>query len=732
MTAVAAPLSFQPSTRLGWSSNGQDFGALNTDKPGEMFNPQGRKTLQRQNSSSSLASSHSASSTATVIPAGSVQTNGNSTTSSEGSWATRKKTTRGLWPPGKAEPATGITTARPQAVSSGTSGATATSAISALHAPLLPSQQMANGNGPVNGNAQVNGAVRNQTSNEPLAILHLIPMNGTFDRKTISVPYYPDFVKVGRQTNQKSIPSPGNGFFDSKVLSRQHAEVWADRQGRVFIKDVKSSNGTFVNGMRLSQENKESEPRELREQDVLELGIDIVSEDQKTVVHHKVAAKVEHAGVYGQANDPLNFGELDPSVSGGLLAAPHSIKRAGNQASLNGRSPGGVAGSVQGGLGSALPGQPQHMRAWLNPITTEQIVKKLNAEMKLAMQQSQDLTRARQMIDHMLGGKGEPPAAKSPKSNAEKSRHSPTKAKIDLFSHFTEPPAPPPQAPLPEKPDVARALADPIIRPLLRRDDTAHPVSSSSSPTRMDHSSDILRLCEELKLAKGELSNQSERMKSLEHELAQERIARESAEEKAARLEHRDLQPDEEQRSPLEDDAACVLSSPDLNTQLNGLRTSMDEMKQQIERYRQRAETAEFERDQARETLAEMVEQKRKEHDDRSSVRTPSKVRKSSSKPSPQLNGHSPILNGHATVLSPESPTSEVLLERAGVEEGQPITLEQARIMTQLLSQEILEPRGAGTGKVTKYGVPYGSAVAVALLGAMIMTWVNGWPKVDR
>ena len=202
-------------------------------------------------------------------------------------------------------------------------------------------------------------------------------MNGTFERKTITVPYYPDVLRIGRQTNQKTLPSTVNGYFDSKVLSRQHAEVYADRQGRIFIRDVKSSNGTFVNGMRLSQENKESEPRELREQDVLELGIDIVSEDQKTVVHHKVAAKVEHAGIYGQGNDALNFGDLDPSTGSGLMAGPNQLRRTGSQGSLGGR------GAVNPAVGQANAGlvalnQPQHMRQWLNPVTTEHVMKKLN------------------------------------------------------------------------------------------------------------------------------------------------------------------------------------------------------------------------------------------------------------------------------------------------------------------------------------------------------------------
>lgn len=111
-------------------------------------------------------------------------------------------------------------------------------------------------------------------------------------------------------------------------------------------------------------------------------------------------------------------------------------------------------------------------------------------EMKMAMQQNQDLARARQQIEAMLGGKVESPA-KDSKPNSEKPRSSPMKVKTDFKTHFSEPPAPPPQAPLPEKPDVLRALADPVIQPLLRRSETARPSSASDSPTRNDHSSTL-------------------------------------------------------------------------------------------------------------------------------------------------------------------------------------------------------------------------------------------------
>lgn len=81
---------------------------------------------------------------------------------------------------------------------------------------------------------------------------------------------------------------------------------------QVFIKDVKSSNGTFINGERLSAESTESDVYELHTDDIVvrlasqfhssnslltsrslqEFGIDILTEDTKQVVHHKVAAKV--------------------------------------------------------------------------------------------------------------------------------------------------------------------------------------------------------------------------------------------------------------------------------------------------------------------------------------------------------------------------------------------------------------------------------------------------------
>ncbi|KXN71881.1 SMAD/FHA domain-containing protein [Conidiobolus coronatus NRRL 28638] len=97
-------------------------------------------------------------------------------------------------------------------------------------------------------------------------------------------------LKIGRQVSVKTLPEVNNGYFESKVLSRNHAEIWFEN-GKVWIKDIKSSNGTYVNGTRLSLDGEESEAFELKSGDVLDLGIDILNDDN-TILYRKVCAKV--------------------------------------------------------------------------------------------------------------------------------------------------------------------------------------------------------------------------------------------------------------------------------------------------------------------------------------------------------------------------------------------------------------------------------------------------------
>jgi pSer/pThr/pTyr-binding forkhead associated (FHA) protein len=62
--------------------------------------------------------------------------------------------------------------------------------------------------------------------------------------------------------------------FKSKVVSRAHAEIWVEGGGKFFIRDTKSSSGTFLNHMRLSPANTESRPYQMKDGDILQLGVD--------------------------------------------------------------------------------------------------------------------------------------------------------------------------------------------------------------------------------------------------------------------------------------------------------------------------------------------------------------------------------------------------------------------------------------------------------------------------
>jgi pSer/pThr/pTyr-binding forkhead associated (FHA) protein len=368
-TAVASPPSFQSLPRLGWNSGASPSGlnSMSADDVSRMFMPQ-RKTVQRTNSSSSVSSSSSTSSTATAVQ--SSQNSSTVTNGDSGSYAAKKKPRGGFWPTAKADTAANGVNGRPQS-----STAVATTSVSTT-SPLVPSQLPAQ--------AQQNGVrtAASQASNEPTAVLALLPMNGTFERKQINVPFFPDVLRVGRQTNAKTVPTPSNGFFDSKVLSRQHAEVWAERNGKIWIRDVKSSNGTFVNGHRLSPENRDSEPQELHQHDTLELGIDIVSEDQKVIVHHKVSAKVEYVGIPGSSNNvlDLNFGDLDPSQNAGLLSSPISQPMVASRGRGGGPLTNGRLSTTSSMAGSQMNSlaQQRQINFWSMPLNVEHLVKTLS------------------------------------------------------------------------------------------------------------------------------------------------------------------------------------------------------------------------------------------------------------------------------------------------------------------------------------------------------------------
>ncbi|KAI0437189.1 hypothetical protein F4803DRAFT_539721 [Xylaria telfairii] len=766
MTAVASPPTFTQHNRPTWGVNGMNGGhagqVMSPDELNRVLMP--RKSLQRNNSSSSIASASSTSSTSTVATSTSTSQNNGAPVAAPSvdvsSWpspalnAQRKRPQpKASWsnPKPDAQGDFRMAAGRPQLMN-GLNGS------GPLHAApsIVPSQgQMAN------PQAMARPIVESHPPGNP-PVLYLLSLNGTFERKTISVPFSPDTLRIGRQTNAKTVPTPINGFFDSKVLSRQHAEIWADRQGKIWIRDVKSSNGTFVNGARLSQENRESEPHELQTGDHLELGIDIVSEDQKTVVHHKVAAKVEHAGYFNASNNLLdvNFGDLDPTNGPMMMVGPQNAapvrQRTGSQSSMsNGRM-------VQGGpmVGPQGNGMPHQRGFFFSPISTEQIVKKLQNEMRNARLQSQDLGRTDHFV-HALLSKEDVKDIEKPEAPE------PTKPIVnggglsfrsDNKTRFSDPPAPPPQQPLPEKPDI----------PSLKRGITerAKPHSQNMSPIRHEgNGSQILQLTEALNNAKKEIESQTSRMRDLEEMLHEERKARELAEDLARRLEkHLEEassnavpppgEPENQETSldaafeppndennlagptdvptpnadkPTPPDAEVIeASATQLHAQIESLVLEIKDLRQELDVFKQRAEMAESERDTQRKTLAEMALQIRR---DTEAKELAEKEKTSELSEDEDVTSDSEAASFTEAVSRPSSsPRQNQTVSGDALD--RPLLSQCATITPNAIPSQAVLPNQAFANSI-----PYASMIGVVLIGVGLMAYINGWqpqPRLER
>ncbi|KAJ7119431.1 hypothetical protein C8R44DRAFT_788052 [Mycena epipterygia] len=247
----------------------------------------------------------------------------------------------------------------------------------------------------------------NPQNNSLFPALYLYPLNDSFIPKHISLTPSGQRVKIGRQTNAKTSPGERNGYFDSKVLSRQHAEVW-EEGNKIFIKDVKSSNGTFINGERLSPEGLESEPFELKSDDIVEFGIDIVGEDNKTIIHHKVAARVscvfteQQVAMAARAEQQQGQYSQSPMLSQPSPAGSSSFNFApgGTQGQRRPQMPHqGLNG--MGGMGGSMrpPGK--------SGLTFDHILSRLQGELTKSRETGQDLqtlSGAMNDIQDTLGG----------------------------------------------------------------------------------------------------------------------------------------------------------------------------------------------------------------------------------------------------------------------------------------------------------------------------------------
>uniref|UniRef100_A0A1Q3FGD7 Sarcolemmal membrane-associated protein n=1 Tax=Culex tarsalis TaxID=7177 RepID=A0A1Q3FGD7_CULTA len=152
-----------------------------------------------------------------------------------------------------------------------------------------------NNNGIINNSNGVNITNNNNINNNnglpglAKAVLICRQNSHPFNNRTLFLEPHQE-VKVGRSVARNRV-SENNAIFDCKVLSRNHAVLWYN-DGKFFIKDTGSSNGTFINNVRLSQTSTESEPYEVSSGDIVQFGVDVM-ENTRRETHGCIVATLK-------------------------------------------------------------------------------------------------------------------------------------------------------------------------------------------------------------------------------------------------------------------------------------------------------------------------------------------------------------------------------------------------------------------------------------------------------
>lgn len=117
--------------------------------------------------------------------------------------------------------------------------------------------------------------------------LHFTPIERTLRTRD-------ERIRVGRYSDRDAGNLSAPVGFKSKVVSRRHCEFWCDG-GQWFVKDVKSSSGTFLNHIRLSPPGLESKAYPLNDGDILQLGIDFKGGEEQIFRCVKIRVELNRA-----------------------------------------------------------------------------------------------------------------------------------------------------------------------------------------------------------------------------------------------------------------------------------------------------------------------------------------------------------------------------------------------------------------------------------------------------
>ncbi|ORX55499.1 hypothetical protein BCR36DRAFT_581506 [Piromyces finnis] len=130
-------------------------------------------------------------------------------------------------------------------------------------------------------------------------------------------------LKFGRKANKENVSDEYFVPFQSKVVSRNHAEIWY-KDGQLYFRDIGSSSGTFLNKLRLSPSGKESRPYPLRSGDVIQLGIDY--HGKKEDIYRCIMMKIIIQGKEANIKRVANIARLNNAIKELISAASPNTK----------------------------------------------------------------------------------------------------------------------------------------------------------------------------------------------------------------------------------------------------------------------------------------------------------------------------------------------------------------------------------------------------------------------
>ena len=364
--------------------------------------------------------------------------------------------------------------------------------------------------------------------------------------------------------------------------------------------------------------------------------------------------------------------------------------------------------------------------------------------MRAAKQQAEELDQAGAFLNSLLT-----PGAEAPKPQSLSKEPAPQRpsngrvkgSKSEHVSRFAEPPAPPPQQPLPEKPDSARA--SPVTTSftnLLKRGETIKPASNTSQSPTGSQNSQMLSLIEALSIAKKELDSQGARVKQLEDMLKQERSAREDAEERARMLEQHAIsrpvsaveQEPEALVEPQQPGSRELQSSHVTNVEsdartkhlqqnLEQVLGEMQKLKSDVDKFQRRAETAETDAATARKSLAEMIDQIREENERADLLPEPIHDRR---------NRITDAEEGEVGNTESQSPTSRSMIKSSPQANGHVVVPRLPEHLERAVAT-VLRDRGENPD-VFAQSAPYVSMLGVVLIGVGLMAYLNSWQKSEK